>query len=113
MSNDPISPEDKRYDPYSYDAVLSKIVTRLDAIHSKLDEFTEEHRENNNKLNKQILDVEASVNNRLDTLELKVNERMKDLEKRVVSLEYYKYYIAGMIAVFSAAAGYIFNKLYK
>ena len=112
MSNEPISHEDKRYDPYSYDAVLSKIGTQLEAIHKKLDEFTEEQRENNNKINQQIIAVELNVNNRIAALESRVNEKISDLEKRVISLEYYKYYLAGITAVFSAIAGYVFNKFF-
>lgn len=109
---DPHNGELHRYDPMSYDAVLSKIGTQLESIHKKLDEFTEEQRENNNKINQQILTVESNVNNRIATLEARVNEKISDLEKRVISLEYYKYYLAGITAVCSAIAGYIFNKFF-
>lgn len=93
--------EPHRYDPYSYNAVLSKIVSELGIINEKLDESIKEQRDSNLRINQQI----ASLDERID-------KRISELEKRVISLEYYKYYLAGITAICSAIAGYVFNKFF-
>lgn len=92
--------EPHRYDPMSYDSVLSKINIELTSINRKLDDSIKQQHDSNIKLNQQI----ASLDERID-------KRITDLEKRVISLEYYKYWLLGATAVFGMISGYFFNKI--
>jgi len=46
-----------------------------------------------------------------DVTELKDND--KEIQKRVATLEFFKYYLAGIVAAGGAMAGYISSKILK
>ena len=66
-----------QYNNNSYDAVLSRMEQKLDAIAENVDDIKKNH---------------------------------ADLDKRVSGLEFFKYYLTGMVAVATIGANYLINK---
>lgn len=57
--------------------------------------------------------VLSRMEQKLDTIAQNIDEikkSHKDLETRVSGLEYFKYYLAGIVAVVSVIANYLLNK---
>ena len=67
----------EEYSQNSYDAVLSRMEQKLDAIAENVDDIKKNH---------------------------------ADLDKRVSGLEFFKYYLTGMVAVATIGANYLINK---
>ena len=58
--------------------------------------------------------VLSRMEQKLDTIAENIDnikKGQKDLETRVSGLEYFKYYLAGIVAAVSVGANYIMNKL--
>jgi len=58
--------------------------------------------------------VLSRMEQKLDTISDNIddiNKSHKDLENRVAGLEYFKYYLAGIVAAFTVGANYLMNKI--
>jgi hypothetical protein len=58
--------------------------------------------------------VLSRMEQKLDTIAENIDDIKKghsDLEKRVAGLEYFKYYLAGIVAAVTVGANYLMNKL--
>jgi hypothetical protein len=58
--------------------------------------------------------VLSRMEQKLDTIAENIGDikkSHKDLETRVASLEYFKYYLAGIVAAVTFAANYLINKV--
>jgi hypothetical protein len=58
--------------------------------------------------------VLSRMEQKLDTISDNIQDIKKghaDLDKRVSGLEYFKYYLTGMVAVITVGANYLINKL--
>jgi hypothetical protein len=70
----------EEYRQNSYDAVFSRMESKLDKISSDISEM---------------------------------KEQSKEVEKRVAALEFFRYYLAGIVAAGGAVAGYVSSKIIK
>ncbi len=58
--------------------------------------------------------VLSRMEQKLDTIAENINnikQSQKDLEARVSGLEYFKYYLAGIVAAVTVGANYLMNKV--
>lgn len=58
--------------------------------------------------------VLSRMEQKLDTIAENINnikQSQKDLEARVSGLEYFKYYLAGIVAAVTVGANYLMNKM--
>lgn len=58
--------------------------------------------------------VLSRMEQKLDTISdniQNIKKSHKDLENRVAGLEYFKYYLAGIVAAFTVGANYLMNKI--
>jgi hypothetical protein len=58
--------------------------------------------------------VLSRMEQKLDTISDNIDDikkSHKDLENRVAGLEYFKYYLAGIVAAFTVGANYLMNKI--
>ena len=58
--------------------------------------------------------VLTRMEQKLDTISDNIEDikkSHKDLENRVAGLEYFKYYLAGIVAAFTIGANYLMNKI--
>jgi len=58
--------------------------------------------------------VLSRMEQKLDTISDNIQDikkSHKDLENRVAGLEYFKYYLAGIVAAFTIGANYLMNKI--
>jgi uncharacterized protein YukE len=58
--------------------------------------------------------VLSRMEQKLDTISDNIEDikkSHKDLENRVAGLEYFKYYLAGIVAAFTIGANYLMNKI--
>ncbi len=58
--------------------------------------------------------VLSRMEQKLDTISDNIEDikkSHKDLENRVAGLEYFKYYLAGIVAAFTVGANYLMNKI--
>lgn len=58
--------------------------------------------------------VLSRMEQKLDTISDNIDDikkSHKDLENRVAGLEYFKYYLAGIVAAFTIGANYLMNKI--
>jgi hypothetical protein len=58
--------------------------------------------------------VLSRMEQKLDTISDNIQDikkSHKDLENRVAGLEYFKYYLAGIVAAFTVVANYLMNKI--
>ena len=58
--------------------------------------------------------VLSRMEQKLDTISDNIEDikkSHKDLESRVAGLEYFKYYLAGIVAAFTVGANYLMNKI--
>jgi len=58
--------------------------------------------------------VLSRMEQKLDTISDNIQDikkSHKDLENRVAGLEYFKYYLAGIVAAFTVGANYLMNKI--
>ena len=58
--------------------------------------------------------VLSRMEQKLDTISDNIEDIKKchkDLENRVAGLEYFKYYLAGIVAAFTIGANYLMNKI--
>lgn len=114
-----MSEEDNNYNPNSPDSVFSTLITelklisaRLDKVDASLNAVAKEQIIIKQEINSSIESVEKNFNFKINELKVQIDERIKEIDKRVISLEYFKYYLAGITATCSIIAGYLFNKFF-
>jgi len=103
---------DGEFNPNSYDAVLSSINTQLQAMNSTLTTMQNTEKENNSALHKKINEVETKIDNKIDTFNATLTKNITEVNNKVVALEYFRYYLAGMVTTASALGGAFFSYVF-
>jgi hypothetical protein len=65
---------------------------------------------NNNSYDAVLSRMEQKLDTIVENID-SIKKSQKDLEARVSGLEYFKYYLAGIVATVSVGANYLMNKL--
>ena len=65
---------------------------------------------NNNSYDAVLSRMEQKLDNIAENID-NIKKGQKDLETRVAGLEYFKYYLAGIVAAVSVGANYLMNKV--
>jgi hypothetical protein len=65
---------------------------------------------NNNSYDAVLSRMEQKLDNIAENID-NIKKGQKDLEMRVAGLEYFKYYLAGIVAAVSVGANYLMNKV--
>lgn len=65
---------------------------------------------NNNSYDAVLSRMEQKLDNIAENID-NIKQSQKDLESRVSGLEYFKYYLAGIVAAVTVGANYLMNKV--
>lgn len=77
-------------------------------IYSVKNDMSEEY--NNNSYDAVLSRMEQKLDTIAENID-NIKKGQKDLEARVSGLEYFKYYLAGIVAAVSVGANYLMNKV--
>lgn len=100
------------FNPNSYDAVLATINAKLDTVNSTLEKMQDLEVENNNLLRKKIDDVEKKIDVKIDNFNNTLTTKITEVNNKVIALEYFRYYLAGMTTAASAIGGALFSYIF-
>ena len=89
------------FNPNSYDAVLATINAKLDTVNSTLTKM-----QNTESANHKLLDT------KIDTYNTNLTTKITEVNNKVVALEYFRYYLAGMTTTASAIGGAVFSYIF-
>lgn len=100
------------FNPNSYDAVLSSINTQLQIMNTTLAKMQTDESENNKAIQEKIEKVEKQIDEKIDDLNENFTKSITEVNNKVIALEYFRYYLAGLVTAASAIGGAIFSFIF-
>tara|TARA_R110000868_G_scaffold251412_7_gene508199 strand:- start:4945 stop:5307 length:363 start_codon:yes stop_codon:yes gene_type:complete len=100
---------DGEFNPNSYDAVLASINTQLKSMNSTLEKMQTNEIENNKTIQEKIEKVEKQIDTKIDNFNTNLTKSITEVNNKVIALEYFRYYLAGLVTAASAVGGAVFS----